>query len=220
MTPYYNHDGITIYHGDCRDFQDLRAPLVLTDIPYGEVNRTTNGLRSFDKGTADLPTIRTSVIAELLHLWTTGSVYVFCGTEQVSQLRSAFVRAALSTRLCVWEKTNPAPTNGEHIWLSSVEACVFGKKPGATFTGFCASPVFRGPSRTETDHTTEKPRWLFEVLVQNSTEPVDTVLDPFMGSGTALHAAKNLGRRAIGIELEERNCEMAARRLDQQVLAL
>lgn len=69
-------------------------------------------------------------------------------------------------------------------------------------------------------HKTEKPLRLLVELVRLFTDPRETILDPFMGSGTTLRAAKDLGRKAIGIEIEERYCEIAARRLEQEVLAL
>ncbi|MGH7441930.1 MAG: DNA-methyltransferase, partial [bacterium] len=68
------------------------------------------------------------------------------------------------------------------------------------------------------EHPTTKPEGLVGFFLKNHTKPNDLVLDPFMGSGTTLVEAKNLGRRAIGIELEERYCEVAARRLRQEIL--
>jgi site-specific DNA-methyltransferase (adenine-specific) len=70
------------------------------------------------------------------------------------------------------------------------------------------------------DHPCPKPVTFMRWVVERCTASADTVLDPFMGSGTTLRAAKDLGRRAIGIEIEERYCEIAARRLAQEVLPL
>ena len=221
MKPYYEDDAVTIYHADCRELlPSLKADLVLTDPPYGEVNRPTKGLRSFDKGTADIETMPVREIAPLAIGATTGTIYAWAGLDQISEWRSLMVMSGLSTRLCIWEKTNPAPTNGQHLWLSSIEACVFGKRPSAAFNAFCQSAVWREPSTSETEHPTEKPRTLFKKLVLASSNQGDTVLDPFMGSGTTLRAAKDLGRKAIGIEIEERYCEIAAERMAQSVMAL
>lgn len=216
---YYEDSAVRIYHGDCRDIlPGITADLVVTDIPYGEVNRASSGLRGLDKGDADIATVPACVIALSLARFSTS--YVFCGTEQVSALRAGFVGQGLTTRLVVWEKSNPSPMNGERLWLSSVECCVFARRPNATFNEFCASPVLRGPVAERNDHPTPKPRWLMDRLILASSDGGDTVLDPFMGSGTTLEAAKNLGRKAIGIEVEEKYCEIAAKRCAQGVLAL
>jgi DNA modification methylase len=220
MNPYYETDGITIYHGDCREVLPIAADLILTDMPYGEVNRESGGLRSLDKGVADVVTVSPAVLVPLLVATSATSIYVWCGTEQVSDLRAGFVWAAYTTRLGIWEKTNPSPMNGEFLWLSGVEVCVFARCASAYFSESCRVPVWRGPSRRDTDHPTEKPRWLFDRLLLASCPPNGLTVDPFMGSGTTLVAAKNLGRRAIGIEIEEKYCEIAAERLSQGVLAL
>ena len=219
MKPYYDEGGITIYHGDCREVLPTLEPvdLVLTDPPYGEVNRESSGLRVFDKGAADVVTFMVEELATSLAALCR-SVYLFCGIEQVSGYRRALVAAGLSTRLAIWEKSNPSPMNGQYLWLSSIEACVFGRKSGAPFNEHCASPVWRGPIARPQVHPTEKPLWLMHRLIGASSIHGGSVLDPFMGSGTTLRAAKDMGRRCIGIELEERYCEIAARRLAQEVL--
>jgi site-specific DNA-methyltransferase (adenine-specific) len=217
--PYYDDPkaGITIYHGDCRVIlPELgRFDLLLTDIPYGKVNRASGGLRNLDKGSADTETVTAEWVAEHADC---SSAYVFCGTEQVSALRRRFVELGKSTRLCIWEKTNPSPMNGERIWLSSLECCVFARSPGATFREHCSSPAWRLPSVAETPHPTGKPSKLFRRLIEASSNPGDLVVDLTMGAGTTLRAAKDTGRRAIGIELEERWCAYAVSRLRQEVL--
>lgn len=217
VEPYYERDGIVIYCGDCREILPTLDPvdLVLTDPPYGAVNRGSGGLRSLDKGTADIVTINPPEFVGALPEFL--SAYVWCGTEQVSEYRRAFVSGGCTTRLCVWEKSNPSPMNGEYFWLSSVEACVFARRSGAPFNTRCASPVWRGPSERHFEHLTPKPEWLMRTLIAASTNAGELVLDPFLGSGTTLRAAKDLGRRAVGIEISERFCEIAAKRLAQQV---
>ena len=218
MKPYYSDDWVTIYHGDCREvLPGVTGDMCLTDIPYGAVNRASSGLRALDKGAADIETVPVDALPSMLAF---PSSYVFCGTEQVSALREGFVAIGMTTRLCVWEKTNPSPMNGEHLWLSSIEACVFARLSGAYFAEFCASHVWRGPVAEGNGHPTPKPGWLFSRLISASCAEGGTVVDPFMGSGTALFAAKNMGRKAIGIEIEERYCEVAAKRCSQEVLGL
>jgi DNA modification methylase len=81
-------------------------------------------------------------------------------------------------------------------------------------------PLNGSAERAEASHPTPKPSQLLNTLVRQFTDPGETILDPFMGSGTTLIAAKRLGRKAIGIELNEKYCEIAAKRLAQGALPL
>lgn len=220
MRPYYDADGVTLYLGDCQEARGVVADMVLTDIPYGEVNRRSAGLRNLDKGLADIVTVPLDVVVEVAARTTALSHYIWCGTEQVSELRRDFVARGFTTRLGVWDKTNPSPHNGQHLWLSGLETCVFARKSKAYFSEHCKSPVWRGPSKRGTGHPTEKPLWLFRRLIEASCAPGGVVFDGFAGSGTTLVAARACGRRAIGIEIEERYCEIAAKRLSQGVLGV
>lgn len=107
--------------------------MVLTDIPYGEVNRDSSRcIRNFDKGRADIVGFDLQELTKTLCGITKGSIYMFCGTEQLSDIRRIMVEKKMSTRVIVWEKTNPSPMNGEFLWLSGIELCVFGKKRGGS----------------------------------------------------------------------------------------
>ena len=221
-TPYYIEDGVALYHGKAEDILPTLKPadLVLTDVPYGAVNRKSGGLRNLDKSDADQTDMTPETLARLLIPSSKGSIYIWCGTEQVSCLRAAMVAEGMSTRAVVWEKTNPSPMNGQHLWLSSIELCVYGKRAGAEFNEVCASPVWRGPVAESNGHPTPKPQWLMNKLIQASSSKGQTVLDPFCGSGTTLRAAKDLGRKVVGIEANERYCKIAVARLSQEVLGL
>lgn len=225
LQPYYESGGIVLYHGDCREvlreLPDGVAEAVITDPPYNAINRPSSGLRSFDKGAADSAPIDIPALAAEFWRLATGSFYVWCSAEQVSHWTWEFRNRGGSTRAGVWWKTNPSPMNGESLWLSAIELCVFARKAKATYNLHCAHPVWR--EAVESDdwgHPTPKPVSLMERQVLASLAPDGVVLDPFVGSGTTLVAAKNLGRRAIGIELDERYAEIAAERLRQEVLAL
>lgn len=204
----------TLYLGDCRDILPTlpKVDAVITDIPYGEVNRDSGGLRNLDKGAADVVTCSLAEVLSLLQLGQ--SAYCWCGTEQVSELRAGLVAAGYSTRLAIWEKTNPSPMNGQHLWLSALECCVYGKRAGAHFAEFCKSPVWRGPTADKEDHPTPKPVWLMERQILASVKPGGTVLDGFMGSGTTGVACANLGRSFIGIEREPKYFDIACRRIE------
>jgi site-specific DNA-methyltransferase (adenine-specific) len=136
---------------------DGSISLTLTDIPYDEVNRKSGGLRNLDKSHADIITFPLDDFIDEVVRVTSGSIYIFCGSVQVSHIRSRLIDRGLSVRHCIWEKTNPSPMNGQYIWLSSIENCVFAKKSGAVFNEHCKSAVWRNPIEHYKDHPTPKP---------------------------------------------------------------
>lgn len=205
--------------GDClevmKSIPDGSVDLALTDIPYGVINRESNGLRSLDKGKADDETFNLADLIEELVRVCSGSVYIFCSTEQVSEIRSTLITHGLTTRLGIWEKSNPSPMNGQHVWLSSVETCVFGKKRGAVFNEHCKGTVWRHPVPRGKLHPTMKPLVLMERLIQASSNEGQVVIDPCMGSGTTGIACANTQRRFIGIELDTNYFEIAKKRIGE-----
>ena len=206
-----------LHHGDCLEVMaglpDESVDMVLTDIPYGKVNRASSGLRNLDKGAADVLTF--SVSGAVCHAarLATGTIYIFCGTEQVSEIRAQMVALGLSTRLGIWEKTNPSPMNGQRMWLSAIECCVIGRKSNATFNEHCKSPVWRHATARGKLHPTMKPVGLMERLILASTNAGDTVLDFTMGSGTTGVACVNTGRHFIGIERDDKYFKIASERI-------
>jgi len=187
---------------------------VLTDIPYDEVNRDDNGLRKLDKGNADNMNFNLSDFLKLIINKFTGSIYIFCGFQQVSEIQSFFDSRGLSTRVLTWKKTNPSPLNCQHLWLSDIELCVFAKKSNATFNGKYKSSVLEFPRGSSKQHPTQKPVDIFKKLIRTSTNRNDTVLDPFVGSGTTAVASKEIGREYIGIDKEQEFVDLARRRLE------
>ncbi len=214
-----------VYLGDCLEIMpsipDKSIDMILTDIPYGEVNRESNGLRNLDKGIADVFDFSLLDMIKGFARITKGSIYVFCATEQVSEIRKQMVIQGLSTRLIIWNKTNPSPMNGDYIWLSSIECCVFGKFSNAVFNEHYKGSVLSFPCVHSKSHPTEKPLKLFEYLVKVSSNEGDVVFDPFAGSGTTGVACQNLKRDYILIEKEPKYYEIILKRLsplDKQVV--
>lgn len=218
-----------IYNIDCiiglQDINDGSVDAVITDIPYGEVNkhakkkRSEKGSKKYrisDKGKADVVTFDLEELTRTLCRKARGSVYMFCGSEQLSQIRQIMELEGLTTRVIVWEKTNPSPLAGEYMWLSGIELCVFGRKKGATFNYFCRNSVIRLPSTQTTEktiHPTQKPVDLMRTLLLASTKEGDLVLDPFMGSGTTAVACIKEKRNYIGFELCEEFYKKACKRI-------
>ena len=207
-----------LFRGDCLDvlksIESGSVDMVLADLPYGEVNRESSGLRNLNKGLADICEIDLiKFVAEIVRVCK-GSIYLFCGVDQISKLSISMKAQKLSTRLGLWEKSNPSPMNGKHVWLSGAEFCVFGRKAKATFNEHCKKPIWKFPAGRNSFHPTQKPIPLLETLIKASTNEGDTVLDPTMGSGSTGVACKNLGRKFIGIEMDANYFAIAKRRID------
>jgi DNA modification methylase len=211
---------VKLYNDDCMNvlpsLADGSISLTLTDIPYDEVNRKSGGLRNLDKSHADIITFPLDNFIDEIVRVTSGSIYIFCGSVQVSHIRNRLIEQGLSVRHCVWEKTNPSPMNGQHIWLSSIENCVFAKKSGATFNEHCKSAVWHCATERYKDHPTPKPVKLMSRLIEASSNPGDIVLDPCMGSGAIGVAAKQCGRNFIGIELNKEYFDLTKNRINSQ----
>lgn len=211
----------TLYNVDCIKFmeggvQDKCIDLTVTDIPYAVVNRKTNGLRNMNKGIADEQTFCLEEFMSNILRVTKGSCYIFCASEQLSYIRKAMVDAGMTTRLIIWEKTNPSPMNGQYVWLSGVECCVYGKFKGAVFNGFCDNTVLRYPCGRNKIHPTQKPSALIAELIEKSSNIGDIVFDPCMGSGTTCVEAKRLGRHYIGCEISKEYFDKAYERVSLQ----
>jgi site-specific DNA-methyltransferase (adenine-specific) len=210
MKPYYQDDAVTIYHADCRAVLPTiaKANLVLTDPPYGIGDRWTKAAMVGKNGSS--------------RLWGKGETW----DDAVPDAETITATINAGTRAIVW--------GGNYFGMPPSRCWLVWDKV-QKFTGADAelawtnldSPVrvyrlsrveaFGNNAEDVKQHPTEKPirliRWCLTL-----TPDAQTIIDPFMGSGTTLRAAKDLGRKAVGVELEERYCEIAARRCAQEVL--
>lgn len=196
-----------------QDLSDNSIDLLLTDIPYARVNKKSNGLRVLDKKEANTETFDLEVFAHQAFRVTKGNAIIFCGKEQFSTLYGFFDSAGATTRMIVWEKTNPMPMNGRYVFLSGVECAVHFRKNGATFNGNCLNTVFRFSNGSSKRHPTEKPLALFIEFIKLLTNQGDLVLDPCMGSGTTAIACEKIGRRYICSDINPDYVEMTIQRL-------
>ena len=218
--PYYRDEHVTLYHGDCREHAEwVDCDVLVTDPPYGI--RWDCSMTSYHRG---VPTTRQAVTIEgdedtaardaVLAMWGDRPAVVF-GSWRAP--RPQAVRHRL-----VWDKRGmaPGPVRAPFMTMDE-EIYVLG-------TGFrSSSPPQRSVIATheersravrEAGHPTPKPVGLMEILIGRC--PAGAVADPFAGTGTTLVAARALGRTAVGVEIDERYCELAARRLSQGVLDL
>ena len=222
MTPYYDHAGITIYHADCRDvIGELEADVVVTDPPFGidggvGSNRRRGRGDYQATGWEDTPAyIRDVCVPVLVELIDGVGRVVF--TPGTNHLADYVAMRPTKTIGCFWTPAAPGFTAWGYSTFTPI--LYYGSDPRA---GKGQSPNGRKVlERSEgVAHPCPKPYPAWRWLVDKASLEGETVLDPFMGSGTTLVAAKNLGRKAIGIEIEERYCEIAAERLAQEVMAL
>ena len=207
----------TICNGDCLELMktipDKFVDMILCDLPYGEVNRKDSGLRNLNKGIADDCSIDLEKLCLEYGRVCKGTVYLFCGIEQISYLTTYLKKYKFSTRLGQWEKTNPSPMNGTSVWLSGSEFCVIGRKPNSVFNRHCEKPIWKYPVGRNKIHTTQKPVALFQYLIESSTNEGELVLDNCSGSGTTAIACVNTNRKYICMEMDEGYYEKSIERV-------
>lgn len=209
--------------GDCipniKSMPNDSVNVTLTDIPYGEINRNDNGLRSLDKSKADIMTFDLGTFLNELYRITSGTIIIFCGQHQLSEIKNFFQDKQNlhkgTVRQLIWKKTNPSPMNGRHIYLSGIENAIWFKKRGATFNAVCKNTVFEYPCGKNKLHPTQKNLQLLEELIADSSNKHDIIFDPCMGSGTTGVAALNNDRKFIGIELNEEYFNIAKKRIEE-----
>lgn len=246
MDPYFEDEHVVIYHGDCGEFlpQFSTADHIITDPPYGEhihSNARSGRMRAandrggrygadvrrtvdlgFDHLDEDLRRWCAAEFARLAERW----VLVFSDVESDHLWRSDLTEAGLDyVRTGAWVKLGATPQFSGDRPATGFEAITIahpkGRKKwnGGGKHAVWSFPIVLDRGRTGARlHTTQKPQGLMHTLLSQFTDPGETILDPFAGSGTTLEAARMLGRKAIGIEVNERYCEVMARRFDQGVL--
>lgn len=212
-----------LYCGDCiqwmRNNIGKRIDFTLTDIPYNAVSRGDNGLRNLEKGCADTATFDIANFLNHVYEITNGTIVIFCGKEQLSEIYHYFdIKAKQhkgTVRQIVWQKSNPSPMNGEYVYLSGVENAVwFKKRAGGVFNARCKNTVFKYPCGRSKLHPTEKNHELLKELIRDNSNAGDVVFDPCAGSGSTLLCAKELNRDYIGCEIEQTWFDLCKSRLE------
>lgn len=239
MKPYYEDDAVTIYHGDASLVGELPAgsiDCVLTDPPFSSGARTDAGRSMRPKAMMrgakwddewfshdNMATIGFQYLIRLtaVDLFRAAApgcrAHFFIDWRQYPHLYGAVESAGwVAKNLVVWDKGHfGMGTN----YRNQHELILYAEKDGGdAFPTHATGNVITCSRPALEHHPTEKPTDLLGTLIGASTVAGETVLDPFMGSGSTVVAANNLGRRAIGIEIEERYCEIAAQRCSQGVL--
>ncbi len=207
MRPYYEQDGIVIYHGDCRDIlPDLSADAIVTDPPYG----IDFGYASHDDNREDWH----KLMADVVPLMVKAARFVVMPSGGIDRMWWWYANYRPDW-VIAWYKGSPGHLSkiGFNAWESHI---VWGR-PYRQMHDYFQTPC----GFDDNGHPCPKPEPWALWLVERAVPPGGgVVIDPFMGSGTTLVAAKRLGRRAIGIEREQKYCDIAIKRLAQAVLPL
>jgi DNA modification methylase len=233
VKPYYQDDHVTIYHGDCRDLgpDEIGAAsvdMLLTDPPYG---------MAFESGwTAAKATVKSDGVRQgvrvvrgaLNHLSYSFAddmhALVFCHWESWPDFYDNLCHLFPIRNALIWNKGGGGMGDLRHEYAKDYEILLFGAvSRGRELAGKRTGAVISGHKRVPAQQRHlpfEKPVSLLIELIERHTRPGDLVLDPFVGSGSTLVAAKACGRRAIGVELDEDRCRIAVDRLAQGVLNL
>jgi len=236
----------TVQCGDCLELLPLIPDgcidLVLTDPPYaisllgvihqGQAGKGAKRLDYFD-GDHDWSNMIYNVVVpaidiSICKMTPTASIYIWCSHRSLGPIVSLLEdKHGFSTRPLIWLKkvTPPAPPNTG--WSSGFELCLYGYHKGRIWNqekmimrNIFEADSYRHGQPGKVNHPTQKPMNVILPLVKASSNPNDLILDPFCGSGTTLVAAKQLGRRFIGMEINQDYVSIANERLKQEVLNL
>jgi site-specific DNA-methyltransferase (adenine-specific) len=240
VKPYYQDDYATLYNGDCLTVLEGMAPEcvdgIVTDPPFSSGARTDAGkstrgamLRgakwdadwfSHDNmATHGFLFLMRLLGVELLRVTKRGgTAHLFIDWRMYPNLYGAVESSGWVVKnLVVWDKQHfGMGTN----YRNQHELVIYAEKGDTEFARHDIGNVLRCGRAGVENHPTEKPTDLLQTMIGATTPAGGVVLDPFAGSGSTLVAAKNIGRRAIGIEIDERHCATAAQRLSQNVLDL
>ena len=222
MKPYYQDDLVTLYHGDCLEVSEwLSADVLVTDPPYGVAHatrKTYGGVSNAQGGIAQANVIAndrdTNARDEVIDLWGSKPFIMF-GAWKVQ-------RPDPIDSLLIWHKAGmpPGPANAAFM-TQHEEIYVRGsgfRKSAPPLRSVITTNEHRPTAVMAVGHPTPKPIGLMETLIDRCIQGV--IADPFAGAGATLIASRNLGKTAIGVELEEKYCELIAKRLSQQAFDL
>lgn len=205
MTPYYSDESVTLYHGDCRAILPMlgvRPQLLLADPPYGMNYKPLRGSDGSKRWSE--PVQGDAEPFDPTHLLPFGRSVLWGANHYADRLPA-------SGGWLVWDKTPKGIKDGfyaSHAELAWTNCCSSVRK----FTLQWGGEARNGEPHL---HPTQKPVGLMRWVILQFTHPSDLVLDPYMGSGPVAEACRDTGRTYVGVEIEERYCEIAARRLAQ-----
>ena len=227
----------TLYLGDCMEIMPTlgKVDAVVTDPPYGIIHnygvhnnskggKTNKGFLYGDLKDGEHLNIKINQAIAFAAGLAIENIFTFCGTSQISLLEKTLFEEKFTPKLFVWHKTTYAPPVPKGKWASSCELALFAYKPNSYFgdnnayrANIYMSDTYRHGIRAgeKVDHPTQKWLPLMHHIVKSTVRPGGVCLDPFMGSGTTGVACVKLGRKFIGIELEEKYFDIACKRIEE-----
>jgi DNA modification methylase len=219
----------TIYNLDCveglKRIPNKSVELLLTDPPYG-ISRSLNcegqklgstAKLNFNFGKWDK--VNNDWVKEALEK-TNGWAIIFCAKRDIDMYWNLLEKEKfIAIDVIVWQKPDPIPLNGKTKFLNAWESAIIGKRNGSYWGGYCTHNIlkYQAPKGKERIHPTQKPLKLIQELIKLTTKEGNTVLDPFMGSGTTAVAAKSLKRKFIGFEIDKKYFKLAEDRLNNTI---
>ncbi len=219
MKSYYQDKYVTIYHGDCKEIlpQLPQVDLVLTDPSYG-VNFKKPGEPYMAGDSVNLMPLILPMLYKLVK--PDGALFIFSSVARLKDFLYTFETYFKMHNIIIWNKVNPVYPHSKAHFQMQYEPIIYGsrglhyiqaKRPSDVIS----CPIVRGKKRV---HPTQKPVELLIELLKPSLTTEQLILDPFLGSGTTAVASKETNNRCIGIEIEEKYCEIAAKRCSQMVM--
>ena len=212
--------------GDCLQVMPLleRVDAVVTDPPYelsssgpGTSHQFGSSLKKFDSDAYKSIVSGfnyDALLGCISEICAPFNLFCFCSNKQISKLMGLNEKEGRSTTLLCWHKTNSAPfANG--VWRGDIEYIVHARSKGATFNGGALekTKIIPHPTVIDSAHPTVKPQRVIQRLIRNASNHQQTILDPFMGSGTTGVACAKMGRKFIGIEMDPDYFEIACDRV-------
>jgi len=222
VEPYYEEDAGVIYCADCinimKKMLDKCVDLVVTDPPYG-VSYKKSGEEYMIGDTVNLIPYILPQLRRILKR--NGAIYMFTSTTKLCEILPVFQMYFKLHSIIVWDKTIGQIPHHKSHYKMRYEPVLYGStglhRLNGYFDDVIQQPIVRGKKRC---HSTQKPIETIRYFIENSTNENDIIYDGFLGSGTTAVAAKQLGRKYIGIEISEAYCKIAKQRLSQEVMNL
>ena len=226
---------IKLIHGDCLEVMDrlilegVKVDCIITDPPYNiarKNNFNTMGRQSIDFGEWDKGFNQFNWVTKSFGLVKNGgSLFIFNDWKNVGEIAKHAESVGYEIKDMIrWRKTNPMPRNRDRRYITDFEVAIWLVKPKAKWTfnrlsdtyDRCEYEYSITPKSEKLGHTTQKPLALMEEIIKRHSNEGDLILDCFMGSGTTGIACENLGRKFIGIELDEKYFKIAQERIENE----